>query len=1772
MKAVRECEETVLDTGKRETSRERCGRTMPIPPGTAVGSRRTLAAILLVICVVASPVLMVIPGLDAAGSTATADLAMEAGHPGNARPSHRSSDSIPGFLGPASSGSGMTAQELLSNALPATREYSYHLATEEDIDDLRLKTGVREPGRDYNLIVNGHGTGAAPPTEEELTSLIGKLKIVEGVSDPPPRASMDLSQDAYFPPVGDQGLQGSCTAWSVSYYANGYLQAKDKNWTDASSGNEDHLMSPAWVYNKVNHGYDSGSSKVYNMDLIQSVGNAVWSTMPYDQDDHTSWGDEGAWRSAPEYRIGAYESTDSSNTNVIKSWVDEGYPAPIALDAGEYNDGLGTGDDTISSLEYTPGGPNHANTIIGYDDDKGEDGDIGAFKVVNSWGSDWGAEWGGYGYFWMTYDALAELIRPVWRFYDVEGYNPSLLAVWSLNPQGNRDAEVVLGVGPYGSPDDTRTPVWDGGSHDFPPFMGLDITEFEDELNAGVSDFFLWIGSGSPSSTMISFKIEKYEGQYAPGLPALVSGESPDVPETTPGYVTNSFVALLTIDNPPDDSLVRGTVNVTGRAAAQWNTVILEEGFEGIFTGPWIMGDSNASSDEDYWGVSGYRSSSGISSAWAAATGDKRVTETVFEEDFEGSTPSSWIVGDSDASDGEDYWGVTDHKSSGGNKSSWSAQVGVDSRMLFSEDFNNGGSLPTGWVTYSEGPDIHEWEMKLDSGSDYRAECNSDEAGSGTDITEWLYTTAGTDASSYTSLTLQFYLNYNHYDGDEYARVLYATSLSYPTFYELETWYSDTTGTESLDLSVAAGDPEVYLAFVYHGTYDWYMRVDNVVVYGIVPNSETHEYDDNMYAYMYKSVDLSAYDIAVLAYDYWLDSELSYDYLFSIYYDQSSWHFEGDLTGNSGGWQTANTTLPTTATHFGFHFYADGSVHDYEGAYIDNITVEGTRIEPNSVSRTYDDNMSAYMYMAVNLSGLDSATLSYKYWLDAEDSFDYLYVLYYDSDWYFVDPHTGTSSGWETSNVSIPSSATHVGFFFDSDASVHDYEGAYVDDVVLFDSDNFTGVFVKIDNGSWNPASGGQDWYYEWNTTGYSDGAHQLYARAYFGSRYYECSRTVTVDNTPPDNPTGYSSTHTPNTWSNDDTIWIGWFNAHDATSGVSGYSFDWTTLPDTLPDDSLDTTGASTTSSPLSDGNSWFFHVRTVDNVGNWAVDAFHVGPFFIDTVLPSNPDSYSSSHTPYIWSNDSTILIQWSGATDDLSGVYGFSFYWDKSASTVPDQTVETLGNGTNSPPLPDDNSLYFHVRAVDLAGNWAVGAFSAGPFYIDTESPSTDCVLSGTEGYDNWYISNVTVEIVSSDALSGVNSTEYRIDGGPWQDYVGDFVLSSDSIYSIEFHSEDNARNRDDIGSAEVKIDRTPPLNPDSYSSSHTVGMWSNDSTVFVEWHGAFDNMSGVHGFSLVWDTIPSTLPDAVEDTVLPNTTSPGLGDGDSWYLHVRTRDVAGNWAPDAFHIGPFMIDTTMPQPGTEFHAELEGSSWEDVNLSWTPSPEDPAELLRYDIYYGTQYDADGIGYTVLASVPIGTTNHVHENAGLGDSNCYFYVLSVVDVAGNSVAYADQVSKFIRSLQTGWQLLSIPLVQSDFSLVSVFRTVDFEQVRYYDSSDPSDGWKSYHRSKAYGDLDEVTLSTGLWIDVTSDSDLVIAGVIPQSTTVLLRKGWNLVGFPSFSENIIVADLKDSLGAVRVEGYDASMSPHYLRLLTDTDILLAGHAYWIEVEASVWWTLVND
>jgi hypothetical protein len=102
-----------------------------------------------------------------------------------------------------------------------------------------------------------------------------------------------------------------------------------------------------------------------------------------------------------------------------------------------------------------------------------------------------------------------------------------------------------------------------------------------------------------------------------------------------------------------------------------------------------------------------------------------------------------------------------------------------------------------------------------------------------------------------------------------------------------------------------------------------------------------------------------------------------------------------------------------------------------------------------------------------------------------------------------------------------------------------------------------------------------------------------------------------------PTNPTSLSSpSHKPGTLSKSNQVQIVWSGAADEGSGVAGYSIVWDTSRNSLPDTIVDLNArAEGAKSPrLGNGRNHYFHLRTVDRVGNWTADAVHLGPFWID------------------------------------------------------------------------------------------------------------------------------------------------------------------------------------------------------------------------------------------------------------------------------------------------------------------------------------------------------------------------------------------------------------------------------------------------------------------------------------------------------------------------------------------------------------------------------
>src|SRR5262249_13417433 len=106
------------------------------------------------------------------------------------------------------------------------------------------------------------------------------------------------------------------------------------------------------------------------------------------------------------------------------------------------------------------------------------------------------------------------------------------------------------------------------------------------------------------------------------------------------------------------------------------------------------------------------------------------------------------------------------------------------------------------------------------------------------------------------------------------------------------------------------------------------------------------------------------------------------------------------------------------------------------------------------------------------------------------------------------------------------------------------------------------------------------------------------------------------------------------------------------------------------------------------------------------------------------------SANHAVGVWSRDRTVRMTWSGATDDRSGVYGYSARWDTSASTLPVAAVNVEGTAIPSPSPKDGMNPHFHLRARDRATNWPATAVHLGPFFIDG-TPPVNGTLTATPG---------------------------------------------------------------------------------------------------------------------------------------------------------------------------------------------------------------------------------------------------------------------------------------------------------------------------------------------------------------------------------------------------------------------------------------------------------
>ncbi|MFH0816950.1 MAG: hypothetical protein V1934_09085 [Methanobacteriota archaeon] len=167
----------------------------------------------------------------------------------------------------------------------------------------------------------------------------------------------------------------------------------------------------------------------------------------------------------------------------------------------------------------------------------------------------------------------------------------------------------------------------------------------------------------------------------------------------------------------------------------------------------------------------------------------------------------------------------------------------------------------------------------------------------------------------------------------------------------------------------------------------------------------------------------------------------------------------------------------------------------------------------------------------------------------------------------------------------------------------------------------------------------------------------------------------------------------------------------------------------------------------------------------------------------------------------------------------------------------------------------------------------------------------------------------------------------------------------------------------------------------------------------------------------------------------------------------------------------------------------------------------------------------------------------------------------------------------VSAGWNLISLPLapVSESIAIALMDRSywnndAQWDRAMCFDSWDTADHWEQYSVSWApsLNDLACINSSRGIWLHVTDPGDgyIEIWGTWLNCTQTNLRAGWNLVGYPTLTTGVTVAEAFAGTGADIVEVVDLAQ-PYLTRVAEQTYVMTPGEGYWVHVPSDIIWTV---
>ncbi|MBD3180965.1 hypothetical protein GF312_01665 [Candidatus Poribacteria bacterium] len=448
----------------------------------------------------------------------------------------------------------------------------------------------------------------------------------------------------------------------------------------------------------------------------------------------------------------------------------------------------------------------------------------------------------------------------------------------------------------------------------------------------------------------------------------------------------------------------------------------------------------------------------------------------------------------------------------------------------------------------------------------------------------------------------------------------------------------------------------------------------------------------------------------------------------------------------------------------------------------------------------------------------------------------------------------------------------------------------------------------------------------------------------------------ITVDITPPVTSVQLVGTEGENGWYiSNVTVTL---SAFDEYSGVNNIQYkinegSWTTYTE-----------------PFVVSGSVIYY-KSMDNIGNTEEEKSLTVK--VDTKRPSMP--VITDEGDYTASD--TLSVSWTESLDEESEIADYKISVGKSAGStdVMDWTSAglVLEKDITGLDLADGEIYYVNVRAKNEAGIFSFTSSTDG-ISVDTVPPETTIQLSGQQGQNGWWTSDVEVTLTAWDEVSGVKETQYKINDGEWLVYTESFNITGSTVY---YKSEDNVGNLEDEKSQVINIDKTPPTAPEVSDEGDYI---NSSNLVIISWTDSEDTGSGITGYMYAIGTTPGgsdVLGWTWVGMVNSMESAIELDESQTYYASVRGKNNAGLLSDIASSDG-ITVDSNPPVTTVKIEGTEGENGWYLSDVTATLNAEDEVSGIKK-----TQYrinDGDWIDYSEPFVVSGSTIYYYSEdNAG-------------------------------------------------------------------------------------------------------------------------------------------------------------------------------------------------